>query len=114
MQMIHKTDEFTDAVQGEGFGCARCNATTITAEAERSGVQFLNRVDDVQGVLTMNAQRGTSDESARESEYCVAPREAFSDRVRWQRGERPSGSRLREGRDHHRGVEECSSVQRLD
>ena len=59
MQMIQKTDEFTDAVQGEGCGCARCVAT-VTAEAERSRVQFLNRVDDVQGVLTMNAQRVTS------------------------------------------------------
>ena len=29
-------------------------------EAERSRLQFLNRVDDVQVVLTMNAQRVTS------------------------------------------------------
>ena len=27
MQMIQKTDEFTDAVQGEGCGCAGCDAT---------------------------------------------------------------------------------------
>ena len=46
IQMIQKTDEFTDAVQGEGCGCARCNVT-VTAEAERSRLQFLNRVDDV-------------------------------------------------------------------
>ena len=58
--MIQKTDEFTDAVQGEVCGCATCDATTVTAEAERSRVQFPNRVDDVQGVLTMNAQRVTS------------------------------------------------------
>ena len=53
--MIQKTDEFTDAVQGEGCGCARCDAMTVTAEAERSRLQFLNRVDDVQVVLTMEA-----------------------------------------------------------
>ena len=34
IQMIQKTDEFTDAVQGEGCGCARCDAMTVTAEAE--------------------------------------------------------------------------------
>ena len=55
IQMIQKTDEFTDAVQGEGCGCARCDAMTVTAEAERSRLQFLNRVDDVQVVLTMKA-----------------------------------------------------------
>ena len=33
IQMIQKTDEFTDAVQGEGCGCARCDAMTVTAEA---------------------------------------------------------------------------------
>ena len=60
MQKIQKTDEFTDAVQGEGCGCARCDATTVTAEAERSRVQFLNRVDDGQVVMTMTAQRVTS------------------------------------------------------
>ena len=53
IQMIQKTDEFTDAVQGEGCGCARCDAMTVTAEAKRSRLQFLNRVDDVQVVLTM-------------------------------------------------------------
>ena len=36
-----------------------CDAT-VTAEAGRSRLQFLNRVDDVQGVFTMNAQRVTS------------------------------------------------------
>ena len=56
MQKIQKTDEFTDAVQGEGCGCAKCDATTVTADVERSMVQFLNRVDDVPVVLTMNAQ----------------------------------------------------------
>ena len=55
IQMIQKTDEFTDAVQGEGCGCARCDAMTVTAEALRSRLQFLNRVDDVQVVLTMKA-----------------------------------------------------------
>ena len=58
MQMTQKTDEFTDAVKGEGCGCAGCDVTD-TAEAERSRFHFLNRVDDVQGVLTMNAQRVT-------------------------------------------------------
>ena len=52
--MTQKTDEFTDAVQGEGCGCAGCDVTD-TAEAVRSRVQFLNRVDDVQVVLTMKA-----------------------------------------------------------
>ena len=56
----HADDPFTDAVQGEGCGCARCDATTVTTEAERSRVQFLYRADDVQGVLTMNAQRALS------------------------------------------------------
>ena len=60
MQKTQKTDEFTDAVQREGCGCAKCDATTVTAEVERSKVQFLNRVDDVQVVLTMNAQREMS------------------------------------------------------
>ena len=62
MLVIQKTDEFTDAVQGEGCACARCDAMTVTTEAERSRLQFLNRVDDVdvQVVLTMNAQRVTS------------------------------------------------------
>ena len=55
IQMIQKTDEFTDAVQGEGCGCARCDAMTVTAEAERSRLQFLNVVDDVQVVLSMKA-----------------------------------------------------------
>ena len=55
IQMIQKTDEFTDAVQGEGCGCARSDAMTVTAEAERSRLQFLNRADDVQVVLTMKA-----------------------------------------------------------
>ena len=55
IQMIQKTDEFTDAVQGEGCGCAGCDAMTVTAEGKRSRLQFLNRVDDVQVVLTMNA-----------------------------------------------------------
>ena len=32
IQMIQKTDEFTDAVQGEGCGCARCDAMTVTAK----------------------------------------------------------------------------------
>ena len=59
IQMIQKTDEFTAAVQGEGCGCAGCDAI-VTADAERSRLQFLNRVDDVQVVLTMNAQRVTS------------------------------------------------------
>ena len=45
--MIQKTDEFTCAVQGEGCGCAGCDVTH-TAEAVRSRLQFLNRVDDVQ------------------------------------------------------------------
>ena len=36
IQMIQKTDEFTDAVQGEGCGCARCDAMTVKAEAQRS------------------------------------------------------------------------------
>ena len=54
IQMIFKTDEFTDAVQGEGCGCTRCDAT-VTAETERERLQFLNRVDDVQVVLTMEA-----------------------------------------------------------
>ena len=45
--------------KGEGRGCARCDVTD-TAEAVRSRLQFLNRVDDVQGVLTMNVQRVTS------------------------------------------------------
>ena len=36
IQMIQKTDEFTDAVQGESCGCARCDAMTVTAVAERS------------------------------------------------------------------------------
>ena len=54
IQMIQKTDEFTDAVPGEGCGCAG-NDVTVTAEAERSRLQFLNRVDDVQVVLTMKA-----------------------------------------------------------
>ena len=53
--MIQKTDEFTDAVQGEGCGCARCDAMTVTAEALRSTLQFLNRVDGVQVALTMQA-----------------------------------------------------------
>ena len=57
MLMIQKTDEFTDAVQGEGCGCARCDAI-VTDEAERSRLQFLNRVDDVQVVLTMKALVG--------------------------------------------------------
>ena len=57
IQMIQKTDEFTDAVQGEGCGCARCDVTD-TAGAVRSRLQFLNRVDDVQVVLTMNALVG--------------------------------------------------------
>ena len=35
MQKIQKTDEF----QREGCGCARCDATTVTAEAERDDVQ---------------------------------------------------------------------------
>ena len=61
MQKIQKTDEFTDAVQG-GCGCARCDATTVTAEAERSRLPFLNRVDDLQVVLLMKAQRETSRE----------------------------------------------------
>ena len=43
IQMIQKTDEFTDAVQGEGCGCARCDVTTVTAEAERSRLQFLKQ-----------------------------------------------------------------------
>ena len=51
IQMIQKTDEFTDEAQGEGCGCAGCDVTD-TAEAVRSRLQFLNRVDDVQGVLT--------------------------------------------------------------
>ena len=55
IQVIQKTDEFTDAVQGEGCGCAKCDAVTLTAEALRSRLQFLNRVDDVQVVLTMKA-----------------------------------------------------------
>ena len=54
IQIIQKTDEFTDAVQGEGCGCVGCDVT-VTAEAERSRLQFLNRVDDVQVVLTMKA-----------------------------------------------------------
>ena len=54
IQMIQKTDEFPDAVQGEGCGCAGCDAT-VTAESERSRLRFLNRVDDVQVVLTMKA-----------------------------------------------------------
>ena len=58
IQMIQKTDEFTDAVQGEGGGCARCDAMTVTAEAKRSRLQFLNRVDDVQVALTMKALVG--------------------------------------------------------
>ena len=56
-QMIQKTDEFTDAVQGEGCGCAGCYVTD-TAEAVRSRLQFLNRVDDVQVVLTIKALVG--------------------------------------------------------
>ena len=60
MLMIQKTDEFTDAVQGEGCGCARCDAVTVTAEAVRSRLQFLNRVDDVQGVFPMGALKVTS------------------------------------------------------
>ena len=59
IQMIQETDEFTDAVQGEGRGCAGCDAR-VAAEAERSRLLFLNRVDDVQSMLTMNAQRVTS------------------------------------------------------
>ena len=56
IQMIQKTDEFTDAVQGEGCGCARCDALTVTVQAERSRLQFLNnRVDEVKVVLTMKA-----------------------------------------------------------
>ena len=62
MQMIRKTDEFTNTIQGEGCGCARGDATTVTAEVERLRLQYLNRVDDVQGVLTMSAQRETSRE----------------------------------------------------
>ena len=54
IQMIQKTDEFTDAVQGEGCGCAGCDVTD-TAEAVRSRLQFPNRVDDVQVGLTMKA-----------------------------------------------------------
>ena len=34
MQKIQKTDKFTDAVQGEGCGCAMCDATTVTPEVE--------------------------------------------------------------------------------
>ena len=30
MQKIQKTDEFTDALQGEGCGCAKCDATTVS------------------------------------------------------------------------------------
>ena len=30
MHMIQKTDKFTDAVGGEGCGCARCDAMTVT------------------------------------------------------------------------------------
>ena len=55
IQMIQKTDEFTDADQGEGCGCAGCDAMTVTAEALRSRLQLLNRVVDVQVVLTMKA-----------------------------------------------------------
>ena len=58
IQMIQKTDEFTDAVQGEGCGCARCDAMTVTADAKGSRLQFLNRVDDVQVALTMKALVG--------------------------------------------------------
>ena len=58
IHMIQKTDEFTDAVQGEGCGCARCDAITVTADTLRSRLQFLNRVDDVQVVLTMKALVG--------------------------------------------------------
>ena len=58
IQMIQKTEEFTDAVQGEGCGCAGFDAMTVTAETLRSRLQFLNRVDDVQVVLTMKALIG--------------------------------------------------------
>ena len=44
IQMIQKTDEFTDAVQGEGGGCARYDVDT--AGAARSRLQFPSRVVD--------------------------------------------------------------------
>ena len=58
IQMIQKTEENTDAVQGEGCGCARFDAMTVTAETVRSRLQFMNGVDDVQVVLTMKALIG--------------------------------------------------------